>query len=311
MIIDIVNKNSIGYAYDHATVPNLKKSLKDTKLVLAFDQSTTCTGLTIGTVDGIELLFGSFTRDNKVEKDFMDYKNTFKEALYSMFSGCNIDTILHEDTFSEGYTNTDKVLSTMKTAFREFKYQYNLTCDIIEVKQQIWKTCFLLDGFKQQTKENVAIAANHYMPNLFAVQDIYDSLGIFHYYKTQILPSKNSPVFIPYKGMKIDKRHGLSIRVVQTNNIHELSLNQKEKVQASKYGINRFQYNDKKWIEENCRMLTSHSNKVWVAEIDNTNRGMYVNAIWCNYDIIPEDDAKLYCIAYRLNKTSNATLDKN
>lgn len=310
MHIQILNKFSRGNAYTDQTIQSLKPVLKEMELVLAFDQASKISGLTLGTKDGVELLFMSFIRDEDKESDYIDYKNVLKTTLATMFKECNIKTVLHEDTFSQGYTKSDDVLSSMKTMFRELKYEYDMTFDVIQVRQQTWKSCFLLDGYKQPTKTNVEIAANHYFPNLHCVQDIYDSVGIFHYYKTEILPSQNSPIFKPYKGMKIEKRHKLTIKVFQVNHISEISLTSTELTKKAKYGVAVFQYNNDKWIEENCRQLTSQSNKIWVAEIDNTNRGMYVNAIWCNFDIVPEDDMKLYCIAYRDNKLKGAMLDK-
>ncbi|WP_275372825.1 hypothetical protein [Clostridium tertium] len=310
MYIDLINKNSNRRTFTDINVLNLKSIVKDTELVLAFDQASRCTGATIGDNKGNELFFMTFVRDDKVEKDYMEYKEKFKEVFMKIFEDCKIDTILHEDTHTEGFVHTDKVLDAMRTTFSEIKYEYKLSYDIFPVKQQTWKSCFLIDGYKQQTKENVATVARMRLPYLDAVQDVYDSYGIYYYYKTQILPSKQSPIFKPYKGMKIDKRHHLNIRVVQLDNIHELKLTDVEYRRSQKYGLNMFLYDNSKWIEENCRMLTSHSNKLWIAELDNTNSGMYANAIWCNYDIIPIDKKKLFCIAYRTNKLSNATLDK-
>lgn len=309
MHINYVDKKSQIAAYSHLSAPNLSNAFKNFKLVLAFDQSSTCTGLTVGDIKGRELLFMSFERDKKIE-DYMLYKNTFKEAFNRIFKGCSIDTVLHEDTHSEGFVNTDKVLNTIRTMFNEIKNEYRYAYDIISVPQQTWKSCFLLKGYKQPTKENVAYAANIRIPTLRAVQDIYDSIGIFYFYKTEIMPSKIGSIYKPHKGTKIERRHNLSIRVIQCNSKEDIIYTDKEKSRLSKYGVKEFLYNNNIWIEENARMLTSHSNKVWIAEIDNTNKGKFVNAVWCNYDIIPENNMKLYCIVYRENKLNNAPLDK-
>ena len=300
--------HTIVYSMDNA--PNLATAFSKFELVLAFDQSSTCTGLTIGDIKGNELLFMAFEREKAQEKDYMEYKGSFKTIFNKVFKGCDINTLLYEETHSEGYVEVDKVLSTMRTVFTEIKQEYGYKYDAIAVPQQTWKSCFLLKGHKQQTKENVEYAARHYMPTLYAVQDVYDSLGIYFYYKTEIMPSKLGLIFKPYKGMKIEKRHNLTIRVLQCNSKNEIQFTEQEKKKIHKYGLKEFLYSNDKWIEENARMLTSHSNKVWVAEIDNTNKGMYVNAIWCNYDIIPKDDMKLFCIVSRDKKLDKAMLDK-
>lgn len=310
MFINYIDRKNQIVPYSHLTAPNLSKIFNGIKLVLAFDQSSTCTGLTIGDVNGKEFLFMSFERDKKTELDYMEYKNTFKEAFNRIFKGCTIDTLLHEETHSEGYVTVDKVLNTIRTMFIEIKNEYNYNYEIISVAQQTWKSVFLLKGYKQPTKENVAYAARTYIPNLNVVQDIYDSLGIFYFYKKEIMPSKLGLMYKPHKGTKVDKRHGISMRVIQCDSKEDITFTSMEKTRISKYGIKEFLYDDGRWIEDNARMLTSHSNKVWIAKIDNTNKGKYVNAIWCNFDIVPEDNKVLYCIVYRLNKTTNASLDK-
>ena len=310
MIIEVKNKQSIESQYfTEENILNIHQYVKDAPIVLAFDQSSTASGCTIALKNGQELLFMCFYREG-TDGDYVDYKNLLKVALIRLLTGCNIFMILHEDTYSEGFIHVDEVLSAIKTLFKELKYEMNWTCDIIPVPQQTWKSCFLLEGNKQQTKENVAIAVAHYYPNLYAVQDIYDSVGIMHYYKTQILPSISSPIFKPYKGMKIEKTHNLSIRVQQVWGRHNLTFTEDEVKHMKKNGCAFFMYDNTKWIEDNCRYLTSSSNKVWIAEVDNTNRGNFVNAVWCNYDIIPEDGMKLYVICYRINKLKNAKLDK-
>lgn len=249
--------------------------------------------------------------DKEKDENYTEFMENIADTLNIMLNGNKVCMWFIEEIHSRGYYKTDKILSTLKEMPNIFKKKYmpKMRCGRdFAIHQASWKSMYFDKNFKQGTKEDKSKHATsiHY-PNFYVSKDsenICDALGIHYYVKINFLTMREQILTVT-TSMKKESRHNYYERVFLVKQGETPLLNEEEMFKNQFTPMKQFIYNPKLSLEDNCRSLTSSSNKMWYSIIPEENNS-YIQEIWWKYDIKTYglSDYTLYVICYRENQLS-------
>lgn len=290
--------NAINW-WHHSEAPTLKE-LKVKGAVVAFDQSTKSSGVTVGDSEGRIHGYLRLTRSNSKEKS-AQYIIDFEDWMLRFFEGSDTEMVLHEDVFSMGFYRTDQILNRLLGTFETARLRGRWSWKVSMIKQQDWKPEIIRNksGSKSLTKENVQEAVEVLMPHLPIrddLEDIYDSIGIYYFYTKRYMSRDLS---VPYEVTTT-----ISAKP-RCNFEYYISCGEKPKMSEAgrlveTRGVRKFVFNASMSPRENVHRLASNSNDVWVGEVPETC-SYIVPALW-ELGRLPEPGEKIWLIGFRKNK---------
>ena len=276
--------------------------------VLAFDQSTKRTGITVGNSRGEILGFVKLTRESSDETG-QTFISNFERWLPKFISGCSIDMLLYEGTYSKQYFRTDLILSQLRGSFQRLKDQYGWKFPIEMVMQQTWKKNIIdyKRGEHSQTKEN----AHYVLLNMLcpwlpndedAYEDIYDSLCIFFYYTKKIKDFNiQTPINVNANWKNCTADFKLICQLGKEPNLLPY-----DKIVLNR-GIRYFNYNLGLSPYENISKLVNKSNDFWIATVDQENNP-WLDTIVKMSKQFPALTDKCFVMGYRKTKKKSVTM---
>lgn len=272
-------------------------------VVLAFDQSTTSTGVTLGNPDGSIIGFLRLIRENSSECG-QNFISNFERWLTNFVGGSRIHMLLYEHTHSQGYFRTDVILSQLRGSFTRLKDRLGWEFPMEMVEQQVWKKNIIdlkLGGNHSLTKENAHdILLNKLCPWLpddeYHFEDIYDSLCIFYYYLSVLRDFKlETP---------IDVKNTLKVKPCDYKIFYQLgkqvNLQPFERI-VNNRGVRYFNYNYTLTPKEHIARLASHSNDLWVGQMTQINNP-FIDDLLSKVSGFPEKDDYFFVLGYRATK---------
>lgn len=298
----IIYNNKLQFLgrYPQNNAPHLSQ-LKVENVVLAFDQSTTCTAITVGDNKGNIHGYLRLIRESKDEKgrEFIANYHLWLEE----FIDVKPNYIIYEYTFSKGYFNTDVILSQLRGTFPTLKKNLNWDFPVEYVMQQEWKSNLmkLKPGDRSFNKENVQHCVTTYVvPNIIdddRFEDVYDSIGIYYYYVcTKMNKTLETPVIVTKKiKMKdsVDYNYTYCIgKEPELGTFSRIALNR---------GIRYFEYTRTMSPREHIARLATNSNELWICNVPITDNP-FIDEILPQCTRLPNPDEFVYLMGYRVNK---------
>lgn len=299
MIFTIYNRHlEVLGRYKQSESPKLSQ-LKVANPVIAFDQSTTCTGITVGDSKGNIHGFIRLTKEDSHENGTIFIANF--QVWLQRFIDIEPDFLLYENTFSKQYYRTDVILSQLRGVFTTLKSQNNWQFPMEIVNQQDWKSNLmrLKSGNRSLTKDNAHdVILDILYPNLKYsdnYSDVYDSIGIYYYYKCHFMNRDLSEPVDISKSLKIKEGIDIEYSFIIGK---EPELSRYSRI-ASNRGIRYFNYNRKMTPREHIQRLASNSNELWICHVP-YNNNPFIDVIMSQCPRLPMKDENIYLVGYRV-----------
>lgn len=268
--------------------------------VLAFDQSTSCTGITVGNNKGHIYGYMRLIKENSKENGEI-YIANFREWLLRFIDiDIDIEMLLYEYTFSKQYFNTDVILSQLRGIFKELHKSCQWKFPMESVYQQDWKSCVLSlkDGNRRLSKDNAQDAIMTYLtPNLPYTEeysDVYDSIGIYYYYTRHFMNQDLSTPIEVTKRLKIQDTIDYVLDYIVDS---KLDLSKYDRILKNR-GVRYFLFSNDMSPTEHIKRLVSNSNELWVCDVPLINN-KYIDIILKGCGKLPGPDERVFLIGYR------------
>jgi hypothetical protein len=263
--------------------------------VMAFDQSTTCTGITFGDNKGNIYGFARLVKEDRNENGSLFITN-FREWL-GEFVDMDLNYLIYEHTFSKQYFRTDVILSQLRGVFTDLKTVKKWNFPVQSVMQQEWKANLMKQkiGDRTLSKENAHyVILNYLYPNLPAYEefdDVYDSIGIYNYYKDVYMNMDLK------KPVKVTTKLKLKEVVYKQEIFCSESPDRFSKI--AKYRETRyFEFNPRMTLQEQLERLVSNSNELWVCKLPLDNNP-YIDTI-LEQAGLPLEGQSIWLMGYRV-----------
>lgn len=270
-------------------------------VVLAFDQSTACTGITVGNSKGFIYGYIRLIKEDAKENGGI-YISNFQTWLMK-FIDLDLTYLVYEHTFSKQYIKTDVILSqlrgTFKTAYTTMNWKFPMT----SVMQQEWKSCIISKkgGDHNLTKENVQhVIFAYLLPNIKRKEeyaDVYDSIGIYYYYTQHLKKADTTKPVEVTKKLKIDEKAGFSYSIYLGATP---MLDSFTRICNSR-GVRQFIYNTDMAPREQISRLISNSSEVWYSEIP-FDGNKFIDEVLLQCGRLPSPEENIYMLGYRTKK---------
>lgn len=286
------------FPQDHS--PKLSE-LKVRNVVPCFDQSTKCTGITFGDSKGNIHGYARLIKENRNENGRIFIANYHRWLEH--FIDVSPDYLMYEHTFSKGYFNTDVILSQLRGTFPTLKKNLGWDFPIDSVMQQEWKANLiqLKPGDHSLTKENVQqCVADYIVPGIIEdddYEDVYDSIGIYHYYRCNIMNrSTDTPLDVSKKlKIKDTTDYVIDYCVGAEPDLYKYS-----RVSQNR-GIRYFNYTRNMSPREHIARLASNSNDFWICHVPLVDNP-FIDQILPSCGRLPTKDEKVFLMGYRVKK---------
>lgn len=217
------------------TQPFTLEKYKDLELIFAFDQSSTCTALTIGTRDMKIVEFITFERQKKTEETG-SYMVKVERWVEILLSKANVLCYSLEDPILSGYVKSDKVVKqvygVLKGIFFKAKcldkegntVQVYDNADYMEINNKEWKAMIVpIDYFRTYEDPKIAVqkfVCNKIIPGLRRMpQDITDALCMYLF----LVRTTYGNVKLRANKSSINLTHNLVLHAIPFTNISSLA----------------------------------------------------------------------------------------